>query len=162
MSNMESSTWRRGGKLWAWGIVLAFVLFAGSTISFVVLAFNQRTDLVRADYYEQDQLYDRHIERVNKGRQPEWRIRRSLQREQQALVLDFPAIAGRDIQGTLLLYRPSDASLDRRIALAADDRGRQRIDLNGLAAGRWKAQIEWRSAEREMFVEYSFDWRSEP
>ena len=59
----------------------------------------------------------------------------------------------RESAGSVLLYRPSDASADRTVPLTFDSNGRQQLSLEGLAAGRWIVQVTWTREGRTFYRE---------
>jgi nitrogen fixation protein FixH len=71
----------------------------------------------------------------------------------RAVVISLPLAQAADAHGSVTLYRPSDASADRVLALKADEGGRQRIALDGLRPGLWSVRVRWIAQSREFYVE---------
>jgi hypothetical protein len=65
------------------------------------------------------------------------------------LVLDLPD----GTIGKLQLFRPSDATLDREIAVNVLDSSRTSVSLNDLKPGYWKVQLSWTEAGKNYYEE---------
>lgn len=138
---------------WNWGhsIALAYGIFAASTVGFVVYAMEQRVDLVSTDYYEQSIALDAH-----RAAQANTRTLGSVFAIQQVTGSDQVTVqwpVGMTASGAMTLYRPADATADRRVTIAPNAQGTQTISLAGLAAGRWVLKIEWSSGNRTFYAE---------
>lgn len=142
---------------WGMGVSAVYAVFALATSGVVAFSMRERVDLVSTDYYDQAVGLDAH-------RQAEARA--------TALGAAFsitPDVANERVQlawprdvaiesGVATMYRPSDATKDRAVAVAPDREGRQTLSLAGLTRGRWMLQVEWRAhgqpyyAEREIII----------
>jgi hypothetical protein len=137
---------------WPLGIVLAFVLFIAGTASLVVLACSQRSDLVRADYYDHEVRHQQHMDRVARTLEaaPDTRVEYDSQR--RSILLSLPGEhARRAARGVIQLYRPSAANLDRQFPLDLNPLGQQRLDARDLPMGLWEVRISWNVGEEEFF-----------
>lgn len=135
---------------WGTAIAAVYTLFAVSTTGFVTFAMRRPVDLVRPDYYAESLRQDERMRAIA-----------------NAADLDPAAIVGqadrsieialppqpRAMRGTITLYRPSDSKADRRVQLALDGDGRQRVGMQDAAAGLWIVQLAWTAAGREFYVE---------
>lgn len=118
----------------------------------VVIAMRQDINLVTEDYYEKEIQYESQIERMKNTqaltRQPEIK----LVNKTSTLELTFP----NDIipeSGSLLFFRPSNADLDQEVPLSLNDEGKQFIQIKYPEKGYWKAQLTWKSNQKEYFKE---------
>jgi hypothetical protein len=137
---------------WPLGIVLAFVLFIAGTASLVVLARSQRSDLVRADYYDQEVHHQEQMDRVARTQLEAPNTRAVYDDHLNTITLSLPAAhAQNSAHGQILLYRPSAANLDRRYLLALDASGTQHLDAQNLPAGLWHLQVSWNVGPTEYF-----------
>lgn len=135
---------------WGTGIVLAYAVFAAATLGFAVFAMEQPVELVSADYYQRALDHDgRMAAEVNAARLGD-RFRIDADPAAKSLTLTW-SVAAPD-SGRLTLYRASGAAQDRVVPIAATA-GRQVIGLDGLEAGRWHVQVQWRHAELDYYVE---------
>jgi hypothetical protein len=141
---------------WPLGIVLAYVIFIAGTASLVVLARSQRSDLVRADYYDQEVRHQEQMDRVERTRQiaPDTRV--SYDALRRTVEVSLPAEQARmNARGRIQLYRPSAANLDRAFPLELDASGRQTLEASNLSPGLWRVQISWTTDQED----YYFDQR---
>ena len=143
-----------------WGnkIFLVFVVFAGIIITMVVISFRQNIDLVAEDYYEQEIQYQDQIDRLENSQRLKALHKFSYVRTNQNGILHFPSeLQGRNTEGTIYFFRPSDASLDREFALKLDEQGKQTIGLENLHPGFWKVKIQWKQGGQEYYSEQTLN-----
>ncbi|MFQ5583793.1 MAG: FixH family protein, partial [Calditrichia bacterium] len=70
------------------------------------------------------------------------------------LFLHFPKeFLGKTTKGTITLYRPSDALMDRSFPIAIGDSGTQVIETPGLARGLWRVKISCSADSVEYYHE---------
>jgi len=131
-------------KSWYWpvGIIIAYggfvLLLAGS----IFIANSQRNDLVTKDYYDSQIKYQEQIERIQRTTNLPGPFRLDYEAESEQLVVRFPEqFVSQNVRGSITLYRPSDANLDRSIPIALDNNGMQIIETNRLASGLWRVKI---------------------
>jgi hypothetical protein len=140
----------KNGRYWPIGITIVFILFALYLIFFLYLTSGNRTDLVERDYYRKGIQYQQQIERVTRTRlvdeKPLWHYNQ----DSHHLAIQF---ADRYTSGAILLYRPSDASADRRFSISPDDSARQIIDLSLFKTGLWKLKIDWQVKNSSYYLE---------
>jgi hypothetical protein len=141
-------------SLWPYAIIGWFVLAIIATVIWVSFALRQRTDLVRADYYEHEIRHQEQIEREVRTKSVRGQLRAAYDLEQNAIVLSLPAEHVRQpITGSIQLYRPSDARLDRQIDLSVDASGVQKLDARALRAGLWKIKVKWSVGGQDFFFD---------
>ncbi|MBI1193732.1 MAG: hypothetical protein GC205_11245 [Bacteroidetes bacterium] len=137
---------------WGWKIAVVYSAFVVGMLSMVVTASRQTNDLVSEDYYARELAYQDRIDaRANSQSLPapmqfEWLS------GQKQLQLQFPAAAAMNT-ATLHLYRPSDASQDRKFSLQGNADTLASVDLSQLSAGFWRVQLDWESGGRAYFKE---------
>ncbi len=145
---------RPSRNLWPWAIILTFVVFISGTVSLVVMACSQRVELVRPNYYEQELRYQAQVERLNRTQQLAIPARVTYDAARKALLVSLPPEHRQaQLSGSIELYRPSEAGLDRRLELHPDAQGTQTIDAAALAHGLWKVRLAWRVAGQEYFMD---------
>ena len=103
-------------NLWPLGIVLAFVTFIIGTATLVVLACANKTDLVSADYYEQEIRYQGQLDRLKRAKQLDQQISVSYNPGQKQITISLPPELPHTATGSIHLYRPSAAGLDQRVS----------------------------------------------
>jgi hypothetical protein len=141
---------------WPIVIISYFVVFITFIVVFVIFAARQRTDLVRQDYYDEEIRFQQQIDRVSRTRPISAEVGVTYDSSRQLITITLPvAQANRQPAGKILLYRPSDARLDRNIRLAVDEKGSQLVDTKKLRAGLWKVRVEWSVDGHEFFFDKS-------
>jgi nitrogen fixation protein FixH len=139
---------------WPFGIVIAFAFFIAGAGVLVVLATSGRSDLVTADYYEQELRYQQRIDQIQRTRPLEGWIEIAYSPESREVVLRLPAAhAAEGAHGEVVMYRPSSKGLDRTVALAIDATGRQTIAAADLQPGFWRVRVLWQVASKDFYVE---------
>ncbi|MTI31566.1 FixH family protein [Xanthovirga aplysinae] len=142
---------------WGKSVALAFVLFAIMIIGLVVVCVKQDVNLVAEDYYKQEIAYQDRIDEIQNAKQMETKIQFVLNKKEHMANLVFPKEAGQeDLHGEIHFFRPSDASMDRKVVLALDLNGQQQIDISKLFPGYWKMQLSWTANGKRFFEEKSF------
>ena len=148
---------------WPLGIVVAFVLFIAGTAGLVVLACCQRSDLVRADYYDQEVRHQAQMERIERTRRNAPDARVTYDAARRAVTVSLPlAQAQHNPAGRIHLYRPSAAKLDRSIPLELDAAGRQILEAADLEPGLWWVQISWTVDGEEFYCDQRMVVGAEP
>jgi hypothetical protein len=139
---------------WPIAIISAFILFICGTIGLVILACTQRSDLVSADYYEQELKYQAQMDRLSRTGQLATRAAVAYHPAQRRIMISLPPEqVRREVTGRIHLYRPSAAGLDRQLELRPDDRGVQSVDAADLLPGLWKVRVSWTVDRQEYYVD---------
>jgi|GEM_PF-96885 len=124
---------------WGHKLALAYIGFVAFMVGLVVLAFQQKFDLVADDYYAQEIAYQGRIDQMDKARQKAYVVSFSQEGEQMAVA--FPTVAS---QVKLHFFRPSDEKLDLKETSARVD-STFTFPLNTLTAGKYIAKVEWQA-----------------
>ena len=103
----------RSRNFWPAGLVAAFLLFVAGTAILIVVSARNTPELVRPDYYEQELRHQEEIERRQRTAALKDAVSVSYDPDRQTLALRLPPEHAA-AQGTIELYRPSAAALDRR------------------------------------------------
>ena len=141
---------------WPYAIIAYFIVFASAMAAWITFAVRQNMDLVRQDYYEEEIRYQQQIDRQNRTQAIRSEVNVSYDGAQQAITLTLPSTHARQqASGTIQLYRPSDASLDRTVQLVVHAEGTQRLDAKALRPGLWKVRIQWTTAGQDYFFDQS-------
>ena len=145
------------GNRWGVGIILLYGGFVLFILGIVAFASFQHFDLVEDHYYDKEVVYQKHIDEVNRTNALPERPRCDVDGAARELVLSFPTFVPHDhVAGTLILYRPSGASMDMTVPVRLDADNRQTISIAALPAGFWKAKLEWQVDSSGYFLEQSF------
>ncbi|MBP9901541.1 MAG: FixH family protein [Verrucomicrobia subdivision 3 bacterium] len=138
---------------WPIAITAFFVTAILFFIAFIGFAMRQREDLVSTDYYEREIRYQSQLDSMNRSQSLAAQAVVTFEPAQRAIVITLPAAQTRGATGSIQLYRPSDARLDRNVALALNAEGIQRLDARELPDGLWKVRVKWSADGQDYFVD---------
>lgn len=139
---------------WPHAIVAALAVFALGTGILIVIACRNPTDLVRADYYEQEIRHQAQMEREARTRTLGERARIGFDAGRAELTITVPPEQMRgEFAGQIQLYRPAAAGQDRLVPLSPDTTGRQVLPAGDLAPGLWRVRVWWRAGWEEFYLE---------
>jgi len=146
---------------WPLGVLLAFLIFTSGTATLVVLACSHKTDLVSADYYEQEIKYQGQLDRMERAQRLDQQASVSFDAGLKQIIISLPPEHARhNATGSIVLYRPSAAGLDRRLKLELDATGLQTINAAALRSGLWKVKVLWSVGSQEYFIDQSVNVKS--
>ncbi len=138
---------------WGWKIVFAFSLFGLFIGGLVLRSFQETIDLVSEDYYQQELGYQQQIDKIANDRS--LNVPLTFVQQSQYLVVQFPDELAAEVQGEILLFRPSDALSDRNVTIALNSERQQVIATGGLIKGHYKVKVDWTSGDEAYFTEES-------
>ena len=141
-------------NLWPHAIIAWFVVFASALAAWIVFTARQSNDLARADYYEEEVHYQRHLDRLNRTAAVRGQVAIHYDAPRGEVIVRLPAehLAPHPT-GRIHFYRPSEVALDFEMPLAVDAQGLQRIGARNLRGGLWKVRVEWTASGQEYFFE---------
>lgn len=148
---MNTTTKRR--NLWPASIIGFFILAIIFIVSYTAWAMRQREDLVSENYYEHEVRFQSHLDSMNRSQSLATHTVVTFEPAQQVIVITLPAAQTRGATGSVQLYRPSDARLDRDVPLALNAEGVQRLDSKELSEGFWKVRVQWNVGGQEYFLD---------
>ena len=123
--------------------MIAFLIFKSSS---------QNIDLVSPDYYAQELKFQDKIDGQNNMNSLTEQIVCSV--DDNNLMIQFPkALNNSETTGEVLIYRPSDASLDVKTAFKPDTSGLQKIETASFKRGSYKIQVSCAAAGKNYFFE---------
>ncbi|MFT2008064.1 FixH family protein [Pontibacter sp. 13R65] len=139
--------------LWPYAIVVCMVLFMGYIASFVYKAMNQDVDLVSKNYYEQEIAYQEHIDKVGRTAAI-GDVTLSYSEEAESVLLQLPeTLKGKQVQGKITLFRPSDDKLDQELPLQPGRDMSQLIETKNLEKGLWKVRVNFSEGTKTYYTE---------
>lgn len=136
-------------NFWPLGIILTFVVFISGTVGLVVMACMHGTDLVNANYYDQEIKFQARIDSEARAHQAGANV--SYDKIARHIVIALPDT--KSVTGQIQLYRPSAAGLDKEFKLEPSPNGIQTLDAAGLPPGLWKIRVSWNSEGRDYFMD---------
>ncbi len=140
-------------KSWPRGIFIAYLIFVSATLGFVAFTFTVHFDLVVPDYYNQTLVFEDQI--IRKQNMANLAEPVSVKVLESHIQIKYPAELLSDaLSGSITMYRPSDASMDKVISVTADSTGLQYITRSELSEGMWTLKITVISDAKEYYGEY--------
>ncbi|GAB3221735.1 FixH family protein [Algoriphagus aestuariicola] len=134
---------------WGKGILLTIIAFVGFIMTLVVISVRQDDiHLVTENYYEKEIKYQDQIDRESASANLDREVLQ-FDAQSKSILLDLPVGA----KGSLQLFRPSDARLDREFELEITDLGTTSVSLGQLKSGYWKVQLTWTEDGVEFYQE---------
>jgi len=139
---------------WNWGtsIFIVIVLFVGACVAFIIYAVHQKWSMVEEDYYPKEL---RHEEKLVKMRNANaLTMQLSVTIDKSNLVVQFPVdFRGKELKGSIDVYRPSDEQMDVIMPVAIDTSLAQRIPMAKLSKGRYVVKVDWTSEGKDFYKE---------
>jgi len=127
---------------WGTGILIVIIVFLIGIISFVVFTTSHKVNLVEEDYYPKELVYDSQIEKISNTEALEEKI--SIYTADSMIVVIFPSIVeNKTLDGSILLYRPSDYEEDILYDIELDSNRLQILPTAGLLPGKYIIKIDW-------------------
>lgn len=141
---------------WGTGLFVAITLFVVTTLSIVGYIISLDFDLVSKDHYEKGVQYEQQIQKIEQAADLEVPVSIQFSSTENSIEIVFPEnITRQNPSGTVILYRPSDSSLDRSYSLSLNDDHIQKIDASKLVRGKWLVKVAWQAGEQSYFEETS-------
>lgn len=140
---------------WPYALIAFFSVLITVIVGFVTWSLRQDSELIGADYYDQEMRFQQRIDSVKRTQALTGHV--SLNYEAGRITLTLPAVPkDRPAVGTIRFYRPSDAKLDRETKLVINAAGTQEIAATGLRPGLWKARVTWSVGADDYFHDETF------
>jgi hypothetical protein len=134
---------------WGKGILLTIIGFVALIMTLVVISVRMDgIELVTENYYQAEINYQDRIDQESSALRLDRKVI-TYHSIDKNLVLDLPSGTNRKLQ----LFRPSDATLDREIAVTALDSNLTSVSLKDLKLGYWKVQLSWIEAGKNYYEE---------
>lgn len=141
---------------WGWKIVVMYTLFVVMTLSMVFYFMRQDVDLVAQDYYRQEIEYQDQIDKIENAKSLKEPVDLEYLTNQNLIKLQFPSSHLQEgIDGTIQLYRPSNAKEDKLVKVKPMADGQQLINVKDLSVGLWKVKISWSAGGMEYYDEHA-------
>ncbi len=151
---MDAATTRQPFNPWPWSIGIAFGVAFVAAIVWVVFCIFNGQDLVTADYYEREMVYQEQMERAQRGLALGGSARVFFDAQAQSIAIQLPRDqAATSPKGRIELYRPSEAGLDRTLPLNVGADGTQLVGASELKRGLWQVRVIWSVNGEEHFLD---------
>jgi hypothetical protein len=137
---------------WGTGIFIFIVLFMAACFAFLYYARHQVWNLVEEDYYPKELRYEERLQATRNANALVPPVAITLGTSD--LEVGFPEFfRGAELKGSILVYRPSDETMDVTLPLTTDTSLVRRIPVSKLARGRVVVKVEWTTAGKGYYVE---------
>lgn len=127
---------------WGYKIAILYCSFAVFIAVMVVKSSTLHDDLVTKDYYDAEIKYQQRIEQIKKSKALSEPVVIKFEANESRISVDFPDL-NTPIEGTALLFRPSDAKQDKLYTLDIAANGDYYIPATGLEKGLWRLEVDW-------------------
>jgi nitrogen fixation protein FixH len=144
-------------EIWPLAIIGTIAIFIAFIVTCVVIMTRSKTELVSANYYEQELNYQEQINKSSRAEKMNKKAILSLTTDAQMLTVDFPQSANEKISGTARFTRPSDSHLDFEVAIEkAPGASYISIPVNKREPGLWLIKMEWKEGANDFYQEEYF------
>lgn len=130
---------------WGYKITLLYSSFAAFIFIMVYKSSFLKTELVHDNYYQAEIHYQDRIDQMRNSRALAEPVTVKYIAAEDRIAVDMPDL-GVDMNGTFMLYRPSDSKMDKTLAIALKPGEDFQASTAGLASGLWRVEIEWEAA----------------
>ncbi|MEM9858220.1 MAG: FixH family protein [Bacteroidota bacterium] len=136
---------------WGTKITITFIAFVGVIVTMVVISMSQDIHLVAKDYYVQELAYQDQMDRItNSNALNELKPEVNYDAKKKSITLSTPN--GKELNGTIYFFRPSDARLDKKYTIQLVD-GQQVFSSSELDKGLWRVKVNWKDKDKEFYTE---------
>ena len=126
---------------WGHKILFVYLAFVAGILFLVFKASQEHFDLVRTDYYDAELKHQNIIN--EKQRVADLSAPPAIKHSVDKVTIQLPTeFLNKEVKGSLILYRPSDASKDLKKDFTAG-RGFIEIDLNNELSGAYEVKLSW-------------------
>jgi hypothetical protein len=137
---------------WGTGILIVIIVFLIAIISFVIFTTTHKVNLVEEDYYPKELNFDSQIEKNSNTEALDEKV--SFIVKDSLVVIAFPDfVDAKLVEGTILVYRPSDYDEDLRYNIELDTNNYQYIPTYKLLQGKYILKIDWTFEGKNYFQE---------
>lgn len=136
---------------WGLWVVVSLILIVLFIVGNIIYFSNENFDLVTKNYYEQDLVFQKQIDKEK--RTSELKDSMRIGREGKKITFDFPKdFIGKKITGEIYFYKPADAKMDFKVPIATDDSLRQIVYVTK-SGGFWVAKLNWMVGDSTYYFE---------
>lgn len=139
---------------WPVCIIAFFTLAILGGVAFVIFCSLHPSELVAADYYEQEIRYQSQLDQMERVRASGSLASIQYNPDLKSITISIPESQGQaQPTGKVELYRPSSANLDQSIKLDIDAQGSQKIDAGSLQSGLWMIKVRWSIGGKDYYLD---------
>lgn len=135
---------------WSKWIIVAFILFAGFIGTLVAVCMRAEVSLVSKDYYKEELEFQQQIVRIENT--SALKNKPVIKLNNGVIQIAFDHFEKLE-KGSLVLFRPSDAALDKTFALTPSAGSIREFSTESLDHGMYRARMQWTMEGKEFFHE---------
>ena len=144
-------------SIWQYLIIASFTVYALFLLVSIILMSRQRVELVTPNYYTNELAYQSRIDHKLRSAELENRLQLNFDQERNHLRIVFPSdVKEPEITGEIVIYRPSDAALDKHYTINPSVQGVQTIPTTDFQKGLWRVKVEWQFQGEFFYNEAKF------
>lgn len=132
-------------------ITVLYISFVVLILTLVFMSYGQKVELISPDYYSQEINFQQRINATNNEKKLSNSISHTINSKTIILKIDS-SIIGKDFNGTINFYRPSDSSKDIEMKMNFVN-NEQVIETKQFIHGAYKLQLSWVSNHTNYFKE---------
>jgi hypothetical protein len=137
---------------WGFGMLVAYVIFAGSMVLFAIKASQQNNDLVSEDYYEDAVKFQAKIDAKLNALDSSSLIYANFINESSSIeIFAFDSLL--NTFGKIDFYKPDDSNKDFSLNFKINRGVRSIYYLKSIPSGEWKMNISWTIDQNIYFQE---------
>ncbi|MFN8278466.1 MAG: FixH family protein [Chitinophagales bacterium] len=135
---------------WGWRLGFVYSGFVVFMLFMVYRSTQMKTELVSANYYDEELKYQEHIDAVNRTAHLSAPL--AMEVAHGALQLTFPQeVANAHVTAELHWYSPSHQSDDRTMKLTYPEQ--KEVALSDIKKGRYEVKVDWFAKGRHYYNE---------
>lgn len=134
---------------WGKWIVVSFLIFAGFIGALVTVCIRSDVSLVSKDYYREELEFQKQITRLENTSTLKSKPSIEVGIGTIQIAFDFNALD----TGSLILFRPSDAAMDKKFLLTQSTSAIQVFSTVNMNRGMYRARMQWMQDGKEYFHE---------
>lgn len=151
---MSTPSEARRQSLWPISIIVFFAVAISGCIAFVTFCVMHPTELVASDYYEREVRYQGQLDKLERAQSAPVAAVVSYDAARKAITIQLPPDqVPKFTTGTVHLYRPSAAQMDRHVELKPSSNGEQVIPAGELASGLWQVRVDWEAGGQGYYLD---------
>ncbi len=136
----------------SWGTKIAFLYsgFVVMIVALVITSFRQNVELVTEDYYQQELVFQKHLDAARAANALHDPLR--ITANDETLTIRFPErFATQTLNGKVLFYAPTKAAADRNFTLQDVQGGQWTVSRKELSSVPYEVKVSWNTGEKEYF-----------
>ena len=134
---------------WGKWIIASFVMFAVFIGTLVTVCMRADISLVSKDYYREELEFQKQITRLENTYALNSKPIIVANSRSIEVTFDFSDLE----KGELILFRPSNAALDKKFPIDASGTDHQQFSTKAIDPGMYRARMQWTKKGKEYFYE---------